>query len=515
MAEAADLLSDEAVDDFSFDDAPSYPQVSFSEKMKAGLVNLGLSGLKDKAEPLIKNVGVPAIKNRYAPLVILILGACCILTTLLAFVLIAFGIKQVYDYTNHSATFPKMELQDRFIAYTKFSTQSDDDSTTSPTTKGQCVLASHLHGQLTAMGLKGVELTADCLVYATLPAHPDYAGSCPGVGFIAHMDTAPDAPGDGVVPIVTKYAGGDITLPLPKDAPSVIPAAALTKYVGNTIISSSGNTLLGADDKAGIAIIMDALQALLTTNKDIVHPPLQVAFTTDEEVGRGADHFSVARFGAVAAYTIDGGTIGEVEAENFNAVGAEATFSGVSIHPGSAYEKMVNSMHAAAAFVDALPWDHSPRESRGREGFVHAVDVAGNVASSRVKLIVRSFEDVEMQTYLDGLHTTLAQIAAEYPLVGCTITNHTQYRNMKPEIDAHPEVLQRLMDAATAAGVTPTEVPIRGGTDGARLSFMGLPTPNVWTGAELMHSVTEFVPVESMEAAVKTVLELARVWGQA
>eukprot|EP00769_Ergobibamus_cyprinoides_P002282 gnl/Ergobibamus_cyprinoides/34.p1 GENE.gnl/Ergobibamus_cyprinoides/34~~gnl/Ergobibamus_cyprinoides/34.p1 ORF type:complete len:349 (+),score=112.69 gnl/Ergobibamus_cyprinoides/34:364-1410(+) len=342
---------------------------------------------------------------------------------------------------------------------------------------------------------------------ATVPASSTYAGQTT-VGLIAHMDTSPDAPGAGVTPIVWDYVDGDLTLPnVFNGATTVISADDLAPYQGQQIVTSSGDTLLGADDKAGIAEIITAVAQIL--DSDLPHPRMRIGFTPDEEIGQGTTHFDIEKFGADFAYTLDGGAIGEIEAANFNAEKAVLTFDGVVVHPGSAYDKMINAARAAGDFIAALPPDVSPERTQGLEPFIHPTGVSGDCSQATVNLILRTFDDLaDLETLVAA-----AVLATETTLPGIAIdTQYTlQYTNMAPFIAAAPEVLDFAVQAATNIGVNPLQQAIRGGTDGARLSERGLPTPNIWAGGILFHSVSEFVPVPSMLAAVDWIVEAMKL----
>jgi tripeptide aminopeptidase len=400
-------------------------------------------------------------------------------------------------------------LLDRFLAYVQYDTQSEDAYTRVPSTASQLVLGKALAAELKAMrGVEDVDFDETTgIVMATVPASSTYAGQTT-VGLIAHMDTSPDAPGAGVTPIVWDYVDGDLTLPnVFNGATTVISADDLAPYQGQQIVTSSGDTLLGADDKAGIAEIITAVAQILAS--DLPHPRMRIGFTPDEEIGQGTTHFDIEKFGADFAYTLDGGAIGEIEAANFNAEKAVLTFDGVVVHPGSAYDKMINAARAAGDFIAALPPDVSPERTQGLEPFIHPTGVSGDCSQATVNLILRTFDDLaDLETLVAA-----AVLATETTLPGIAIdTQYTlQYTNMAPFIAAAPEVLDFAVQAATNIGVNPLQQAIRGGTDGARLSERGLPAPNIWAGGILFHSVSEFVPVPSMLAAVDWIVEAMKL----
>ncbi len=402
---------------------------------------------------------------------------------------------------------------ERFLRYVVIDTRSDDSSTACPSTPGQLELGRLLVTELSALGLADATVDANGYVTATVPATAGLERRA-AIGFIAHLDTSPEMSGTGVRPIVhRRYEGGDIALP---DDPSAIIRAVdnpeLVARTGDDIVTASGTTLLGADDKAGIASIMAAVEQLLA-NPQITHGPVRVCFTPDEEIGRGADRFDVPGFHCVAAYTLDGGTRGELEYESFSADLATVTFNGFNTHPGYAKGKMVNAIRVAADFIASLPRERlSPETTTGYDGFVHAYDVSASVDRTVVKVLLRDFATgrlVERRALIEDL---ARGAAARHP--GCTveISVREQYRNMREVLDQHPRVVQLARDAMRRLGIEPLERPIRGGTDGSRLSFMGLPTPNLFAGQHNFHSRLEWVSAQDMDLAAQVIVELARIW---
>lgn len=403
-------------------------------------------------------------------------------------------------------------LLDRFLRYVQIDTQSDPASTTIPTTAKQRNLGRLLVEELLALGVGDAELDEYGYVYATIPA----TAGCeqePVIFLCAHMDTSPDASGTGVKPLVhANYQGQDIALP---DDPSVVLSTktdpALERQIGNTLITASGLTLLGADNKAGVAEIMTVAERLMQGIDGLRHGKVRILFTPDEEVGRGADKVNVEKLGADFGYTLDGEERGTLEDETWNADGASVVFEGVSAHPGMAKGKLVNALKMASAFVASLPQDQTPETTEGREGFVHPVSMSGNAEQATVGMILRDFtlEGLKRQR---SLIEDLAQKAAQaYPggQVRCKFSE--QYRNMKEVLDKHPHVVERALNALSRAGMEPERKSVRGGTDGARLSFMGLPCPNLFAGEHAFHSKKEWVSLEDMELAVQVALEVVRV----
>ena len=403
-----------------------------------------------------------------------------------------------------------MTVLDRFLRYVAVDTRADESSTTCPSTPGQLVLQRLLAGELRAIGLADVNVDDNGYLMATVPATPGC--DAPIVGFIAHVDTSPEMSGANVKPLVHRaWDGRDIVLP--DDASAILRAAdypELAAQVGNDIVTASGGTLLGADDKAGVAAIV-AAAAHLVEHPGITHGPIRIGFTPDEEIGRGADKFDVARFGAVCAYTLDGGSPGELEFESFSADVMRVTFGGFNTHPGYAQGRMVNAIKAAARFVDRLPPDLSPETTSGYDGYVHPYQVEASVDRTSVRVLLRDFVTARLREQ-QGLVESLAVAVAAETGTRVEFEVKEQYRNMREVLDRHPSVVERAREAVRAAGLTPIEKPIRGGTDGSRLSFMGLPTPNLFAGEHNFHSRLEWTSRQDLEAAVRTIVELARIW---
>jgi tripeptide aminopeptidase len=401
---------------------------------------------------------------------------------------------------------------DRFLRYVRYDTQSDEKSTTTPSTTGQLVFQRDLVEELRGIGLDDASLDAHGYVMATVPATTAKT-SVPAIGFIAHVDTSPEMSGALVTPIVhERYDGRDLVLP---DDPSAVlrlaDTPALAAQIGHDIVTSSGTTLLGADDKAGVAEIVTAAEYLVA-HPEIAHGAIRLAFTPDEEIGRGANHFDVDRFGCRCAYTLDGGGRGEVESESFSADAITLAFHGFNTHPGYAKGRMINAIKVAADFIHRLPPDLSPEATDGYQGFVHPYVQQSGVDRTSVKLIVRDFRTeglAERETLVERLaHETLAR----YPGARVDITVEEQYRNMRTVLDGHPEIIACAHEAVRRCGLTVVTRAIRGGTDGSRLSFMGLPTPNLFAGEHNFHSRLEWVSRQDMEKAVDVFVALCRVW---
>lgn len=404
---------------------------------------------------------------------------------------------------------------DRFLRYVRYDTQADESSTTYPSTPGQLVLLNDLVRELQGLGLRDASIDQHGYVTATIPSTSPRR-DIPTIGFIAHVDTSPEMSGAGVKPIVHRaYDGHDLVLP---DDPTAVLRADDSPYLrdclGHDIITASGTTLLGADNKAGVAEIVTAAEYLLS-HPELPHGPIRIAFTPDEEIGRGTKHFDVTAFGAVCAYTMDGGERGDLEYESFSADAFTATFIGFNTHPGFAKGRMVNAIKAAAAFIDLLPRDTlAPEHTDGYEGFVHPYAMQAGVDRTSVRLIVRDFETAALQTKEGMLESVARQAASRFPGLRVETAVEEQYRNMREVLDRHPAVVDHAREAMRRAGLTIRERPIRGGTDGSRLSFMGLPTPNLFAGEQNFHSRLEWVSAQDMEKAVEVIVELARVWGE-
>jgi len=412
---------------------------------------------------------------------------------------------------------PESSIRDavlrRFLHYVAFDTQSDETSTTYPSTAKQLELLRFLKSELLEIGLADATMDEHGYVFATIPATTKKAG-VPVVGFIAHVDTSPEMPGAGVKPIVHKdYKGQDITFP---DEPTAVlkfkDNPALAEQMGCDIVTASGTTLLGADNKAGVAEIVTAAEHLLR-HPEIPHGPIRIGFTPDEEVGNGTKHFDVAKFGAACAYTMDGETRGEIEMETFSADAMTITFQGFNTHPGYAKGKMINSIKVAADFISRLPKDKlSPENTDGYEGYVHPYVINASVESTSVKLLIRDFKDPGLQEKEVLLEKLANEVVKDWPGVVVTTKVEESYRNMKTVLDLHPQVVENAREAIRRTGLPLREHPIRGGTDGSRLCFMGLPTPNIFAGEHNFHSRLEWVSAQDMELAVKVIVELAQVW---
>jgi tripeptide aminopeptidase len=402
---------------------------------------------------------------------------------------------------------------DRFLRYVVVDTQSDPASLTQPSTEKQKTLGRMLVEELLAMGLADAHLDEHGYVYATVPSNIEKPA--PVICFCSHMDTAPDFTGTGVKPrILENYRGGDI--PLSADPRRIIRVAenpALLDQIGTDIITTDGTTLLGADDKAGIAEIVTAAQ-FLVDNPDVRHGTIKLLFTPDEEIGRGVDKVDLRKLGADFGYTMDGETAGHVEDETFSADGVKITIQGVAIHPGFAKGKMQNAIKIAAAIIDRLPRDVAPETTSGRQGFVHPIGVTGAMDEAVINLIVRDFEDDGLAAKEAALESLVRQVMEDYPGSTFRFEVKPQYRNMKQVLDAHPEVIENALEAIRRAGMTPVRGSIRGGTDGSRLSFMGLPCPNIFAGGHAFHSPLEWISRQDMEKAVRVLVELAKLWGE-
>ena len=413
-------------------------------------------------------------------------------------------------YTSELARSLAPGLLERFERYVRIDTQATRDRTRSPSSPGQLELGRILVDDLRAAGLPDAILDENGYVTATLPAT---GSDAPVIGLIAHMDTSPDAPGAGVEPIVHRgYDGGVIALPKGDTRldPAMMPE--LNAKHGHDIVTSSGDTLLGADDKAGVAEIVTAL-AHLAAHPELPRPTLRVAFTPDEEIGQGASLFDIGRFGASCAYTMDGSEIGELQDESFSAVEVRIAVRGVDVHPGTATGKLVNALRVLAAIVDALPADTlSPETTAGRDGFVHAHMLEGDAARAELRLIVRDFDDALLDEHVALLRTLTDAAAVRFAGARVGFEVHEQYRNMKSFIAPHPQIVAAAEAALRAEGIEPVRTAIRGGTDGSLLSEMGLPTPNLFTGGHEYHSVREWASLNDMASAAATIVRLAGVW---
>jgi tripeptide aminopeptidase len=402
---------------------------------------------------------------------------------------------------------------ERFLRYVTIETQSKEGSQSYPSSEGQLDLLRLLVRELKELGVKDAELDRYGYVFATVPA-TTRKSAVPAIGFIAHVDTSPEMSGAGVKPIVHRaYDGRDLVLP---DDPTAVLRVADLPYLGeclgHDIVTASGTTLLGADNKSGVAEIMTAAEWLIT-HPDVPHGAIRIAFTPDEEVGQGTKYFDVARFGARYAYTMDGGPRGELEFESFSADAMTITFHGFNTHPGYARGHMVNAIKLAARFIERLPADRlSPETTDGREGFVHPYVVDAGVERTSVKLLLRDFETTGLAEKAAWLRSLAAEVVGEVPGGAFEAVVEESYRNMREVIDQHPLVVQYAREGIARAGLQVRERAIRGGTDGSRLSFMGLPTPNLFAGEQNFHSRLEWVSVQDMAKAVEVIVEVARVW---
>ena len=400
-----------------------------------------------------------------------------------------------------------MNAVERFLKYVTYDTQSDENSTTVPSTAKQKVLGEALAAELSQMGLQGAHLDQYGYVYAWLPATPGCEG-VPCMGLIAHMDTSPDAPGANVKPRIVRYTGGDIVLNEEKEL--VMKEAdfeSLSKYRGQDLIVTDGTTLLGADDKAGVAEILSAVE-YLTAHPEIPHGRIAVGITPDEEVGQGADHFDVEGFGAAVAYTVDGGELGEIEYENFNAAGAVVTVHGVNIHPGSAKNKMKNALLIAHDYVGLLPPAETPAHTEGYEGFYHLNRISGDETQAVLHYIIRDHDRAKFEARKNAMLRAADYLNQQYGAGTVEVALKDQYYNMKEQIEPHMYLILKARAAMESIGITPMEVPIRGGTDGARLSYMGLPCPNLCTGGVNFHSVHEYIPTDALEKMTQVLVRL-------
>jgi tripeptide aminopeptidase len=402
---------------------------------------------------------------------------------------------------------------ERFLRYVRYDTQSDERSTTYPSTDTQLVLLRDLAAELRGLGIADAAIDAHGYVMATIPATTRKT-DVPTIGFIAHVDTSPEMSGADVKPIVHRaYDGGDLVLP--DDSSAVLRLAEnapLAEQIGNDLVTASGTTLLGADNKAGVAEIVTAAEYLLQ-HPEVAHGRVRIAFTPDEEVGRGTKYFDVGRFGAFCAYTMDGGNRGDVECESFSADAMTVTFHGFNTHPGYAKGRMVNAIKVAADFIDHLPADRlSPETTDGHDGFVHPYVVQASVERTSVKLLIRDFQTAGLRVKESLVEATAREAIDRHPGAHLELAVEESYRNMKEILDAHPRVVNYACDAVRRSGVDVKSPPIRGGTDGSKLSFMGLPTPNIFAGEHNFHSRLEWVSVQDMEKAVEVIVNLTRIW---
>ncbi|ERJ61096.1 peptidase T [Sphingobacterium paucimobilis] len=409
-------------------------------------------------------------------------------------------------------TIKDFKVADHFIRYVQIDTQSDASSATFPSTSKQLNLSKLLVEELLAIGVKDAQLDENGYVYGTIPSNTDK--NVPVICFCSHVDTSPDCSGKDVKPVIHhNYQGQDLVLP---DDNSVVIRYTehkdLAEQIGNDIITASGTTLLGADDKAGVAEIMDAAR-LLIANPQIKHGDIKILFTPDEEIGRGVDFVNLKHLGAQFAYTMDGEKAGTIEDETFSADAAKVTIHGVSVHPGFAKNKMQSAIKIAAKIIETLPVDRlSPESTSGKQGFVHPTNISGTVEKATIDFIVRDHLTSNLQQHEAELEKIAQEVVSRYP--GCTYTFETkeQYRNMKEVLDQYPQIMEIGLEAIERAGMKAEKRSIRGGTDGSRLSFMGLPCPNVFAGGHAFHGKMEWVSIQDMEKAVKTILHIAALW---
>jgi tripeptide aminopeptidase len=395
------------------------------------------------------------------------------------------------------------DARDRLVRYAQVWTTSDPDSDTAPSTERQLDLQRILVDELQGLGLEA-ELTEHGIVYGTLPGNTD----APTIGLVAHVDVSPDVSGENIQPQIFRYEGG--SHPLPGDPSQVLDPAEwpeLGNHVGHELVSSDGTTLLGADDKAGVAEIMAAV-AYVLRNPDVPHGTVRIAFTPDEEIGRGVDNFDVAAFGAEVAYTLDGSDAGQIQDETFSALEARVHFRGRAVHPGYAKDILVNAIRLAADFVAALPRELSPERTEEREGFIHPTRIYGYAENVEVRMILRDFDEEKLESYAELVRNTAAQVG------DAEVEIRRQYRNMKQYLDQVPRAMELAEEAVRRAGLEPKRDLVRGGTDGSRLSEMGLPTPNVFTGGQQYHSQREWVCVADMGAAAETIVHLVQLWAE-
>ena len=403
-----------------------------------------------------------------------------------------------------------MDLKERFLKYVSFDTQSDESSTTFPSTDKQLVLLRHLKEELETIGLKEVSMDKYGYVMATLPATKGYENA-PVIGFIAHVDTAPDMSGANIKPhVVENYDGRDIRLG--NDCYlRVEEFPELAFFKGHTLIHTDGTTLLGADDKAGVAEIMTAMEWLVA-HPELPHGKIRVGFTPDEEIGRGVDYFDVQKFAADFAYTMDGGMEGELEYENFNAAGAKIQIAGRNVHPGMAKNKMINAIDIACELNALLPLEQRPQFTEHYEGFFHCVGIKGSVEEAEISYIIRDHDTDKFEQKKQLMWDVVNFLQRKYGEKHLTLTLKDQYYNMRKMVEPHPQLIEKARRAMIEAGVKPQVKPIRGGTDGSRLSFMGLPCPNLFTGGMNFHGRYEYVSLTTMNRAMNTIINLARIW---
>jgi len=408
-------------------------------------------------------------------------------------------------------SFRRFTVKERFLRYVTIDTQSDPSSPAYPSTEKQKDLGRVLVNELLEMGISDAHLDEFGYVYATIPANSEK--TVPAICFCSHMDTSPDCSGAGVKPIVHEnYQGADIVLP--DDPAQIIKMAEhpdLKNQMGNDIVTASGTTLLGADNKAGLAEIMDACYQLIN-NPSIKHGPIKILFTPDEEIGRGVDKVDIAKVGAYAAYTVDGENAGNLEDETFSADGGTLLINGVSAHPGFAKGKMESAIKIAGKIIAALPPGLSPEGTDGKQGFIHPVAMEGHVETATIEFIIRDFDDEKLIQHADVIRQVAGKVLQDYSASTFQLQTRPQYRNMKKMLDQHPQIVEYGLESIRRAGMDAKRCSIRGGTDGSRLSFMGLPCPNIFAGEHAFHSRQEWVSVQDMQKAVETILHLCAIW---
>ena len=402
-----------------------------------------------------------------------------------------------------------MTVLDRFLKYVTFDTQSNEETGTTPSTPGQRVFAEALVKELEAIGMEEISLDENSYVMATLPANTDE--KIPTIGFIAHLDTSPDMSGKNVQPRIVTYLGGDIVLDAEENvvlSQSMFPE--LSDYKGQDIIVTNGKTLLGADDKGGVAAIVASMQ-YLKDHPEIKHGKIRIAFTPDEEIGQGADHFDVEKFGCDWAYTVDGGDLGDLEYENFNAAGAKIIIKGVSVHTGYAKGKMVNASRLAVEFQNMIPENETPEQTEGYQGFYHLIGIESRCEEAKLSYIIRDHDRNKFEDRKDFIEDCVNKMNEKYGDGTVKAVIYDQYYNMKEKIDPNMHVIDIVLRAMQESGVPPRVEPIRGGTDGAQLSFKGLPCPNIFAGGVNFHGPHEFVSIQVMEKVVKTIVKIAEI----
>ena len=409
----------------------------------------------------------------------------------------------------------KEKVLEKFLRYIAIDTASDPESSTQPSTQKQLNLSRLLVKELQEMGIKDVELDQYGYVMATIPSNLPAGKNIPKIGFVAHVDSAPDAPGANIKPqIIKNYNGGDIVINQEKNmVMKIADFPELVQYKGQTLITTDGNTLLGADDKAGVAEIMTAAESLMA-HPEIPRGEIKIGFTPDEEIGRGVDKFDVKKFGADWAYTLDGGQIGELEYENFNAASAKISIQGRNIHPGYAKDKMINAIILATEFNALLPVEQRPEFTQDYEGFFHIIRFDGTVESATIQYIIRDHDFDKFEEKKSLIEESITFMNKKYGTGTLSLELNDQYYNMRKQVEPHYHIVEKAVEAMKMAGIEPDIKPIRGGTDGARLSFMGLPCPNIFAGGHNFHGRYEYVPLESMVKATEVIINIVKLYAQ-